>query len=96
MITPGSDNIYGMSMIRTTVYLSAESKRRLAGAARRRRRSEATLIREAVDKLLADEPSSPRPNPPTLEIDATIADHADDYLARGFGADGLEGTLWHG
>jgi predicted transcriptional regulator len=85
-----------MSMIRTTVYLSAESKRRLRSAARRRNRSEATLIRDAIDRLLADEPSLPRPNPPVLNIDAGLADHADDYLSRGFGADGLEDTEWHG
>jgi hypothetical protein len=85
-----------MSMIRTTVYLSAESKRRLSSAARRRNRSEATLIREAIERLLADEPAVPRPSPPEIDIDAAVADNADDYLARGFGTDGLEDTQWRG
>jgi hypothetical protein len=83
-------------MTRTTVYLSADSKRRLTAAARRRNRSEAELIRDAIDRLLAEEPARPRPDPPGLDIDAAVADDADSYLARGFGVDGLKDTAWHG
>ncbi len=44
--------IYGMSMMRTTVYLTQEAKHLLTLAARRQHRSEAELIREAIDRLL--------------------------------------------
>jgi len=84
-----------MSMTRTTVYLSQDSKRRLSAAARRRRRSEAELIRDAIDRLLAEEPERPKPNPPKLNLDPSLADDVDEHLSAGFGADGLEGDLWH-
>ena len=77
------------------MYLSQDAKRRLSIAARRRRRSEAELIRAAIDRLLADEPERPKPNPPDLTIDPAIADNVDEHLAVGFGADGMEGDLWH-
>jgi len=83
-------------MVRTTVYLPAESKRRLTAAARRRRRSEAELIRDAIDRLLAEEPARPRPDPPELDIDPAAADHVDEHLSAGFGADGLEAATWRG
>jgi Ribbon-helix-helix protein, copG family len=76
-----------MSMMRTTVYLSTEAKRRLSSAARRRQRSEAALIRDAIDQLLADEPDRPLPEPPSIDIDPAVADNADEYLSRGFGSD---------
>jgi hypothetical protein len=85
--------IYVMSMSKTTVYLSADAKRRLSLAARRRRRSEAQLIREAIDQLLAVEPERPRPNPPELDIDPAVADRVDEHLAAGFG---LNADLWRG
>jgi Ribbon-helix-helix protein, copG family len=85
--------IYVMSMTRTTVYLSSEAKRRLASAARRRHRSEADLIRHAIDQMLAEEPEAPMPNPPELAIDPSVADHLDDYLSDGFGTDGM-GSSW--
>jgi predicted transcriptional regulator len=44
-----------MSMTRITVYLSQDAKRRLSLAARRRHRSEAELIRDAIDRLLGEE-----------------------------------------
>ena len=46
-----------------TVYLSQDAKRRLAVAARRRHRSEGELIRDAINRLLANEPAHPKPNP---------------------------------
>jgi hypothetical protein len=85
-----------MSMTRTTVYLSQDAKRRLSLAARRRRRSEAELIRDAIDRLLAEEPERPKPNPPTLDLDPSVVDDVDEHLSAGFGADGLEGDWWRG
>jgi len=84
--------IYVMSMTRTTVYLSLDAKRRLSAAARRRHRSEAELIRDAIDQLLAEEPERPRPNPPQLDLDPADIDNLDENLSAGFGADGFEGT----
>lgn len=84
--------IYGMVMLRTTFYLSEDAKRRLSLAARRRHRSEAELIRHAVDLLLADEPERPRPNPPALDLDPAVADEVDDHLSAGFGRDGMAGA----
>ena len=86
--------IYVMTMTRTTVYLSLDAKRRLSAAAHRRHRSEAELIREAVDQLLAGEPERPRPNPPQLDLEPALIDNVDDNLSAGFGADGLEGISW--
>jgi len=79
-------------MTRTTVYLTDDAKRRLSIVARRRRRSEAELIRQAIDMLLADEPERPRPSPPALDIDPLIADHVDEHLSAGFGRDGADGA----
>jgi len=80
-----------MNLTRTTVYLSPDAKRRLRLAAQRRHRSEAELIREAIDALLANEPERPRPNLPLFTgVDHTVADQVDDILAAGFGTDGLE------
>ena len=82
--------MYGMSMTRTTVYLDQDAKRRLAAAARRRHRSEAELIREAIDTLLLAEPVRPKPRLPLFTgVDHTLADRVDEILAEGFGADGL-------
>jgi hypothetical protein len=86
--------IYGMTMTRTTVYLSLDAKRRLSAAAHRQHRSEADLIRDAIGRLLAEEPERPRPNPPRLDLDPSIADHVDEYLSAGFGAAGLEDAPW--
>jgi hypothetical protein len=88
--------IYGMAMTRTTVYLSLDAKRRLSAAAHRLHRSEADLIRDAIGRLLAEEPERPRPEPPRLDLDPSIADHVDEYLSAGFGAAGLEDTPWGG
>lgn len=84
-----------MTMTRTTVYLTQDAKRRLSAAARRRHRSEAELIRDAIDHLLADEPERPRPRPPQLDLDPAVIDHVDEQLSEGFGAAGFEGASWH-
>lgn len=73
-----------MTMTRTTVYLSQDAKRRLSAAARRRRRSEAELIRDAIDQFLADEPERPRPTPPQLDLDPAVIDNLDEHLSAGF------------
>jgi hypothetical protein len=83
-----------MTMTRTTVYLSLDAKRRLSAAAQRQHRSEADLIRDAISRLLAEEPEIPRPNPPRFDLDPSVADHVDEHLSAGFGADGLEDGLW--
>ncbi|MGD0609117.1 MAG: ribbon-helix-helix protein, CopG family [Streptosporangiaceae bacterium] len=83
-----------MAMTRTTVYLTQDAKRRLSAAARRRHRSEAELIRAAIDQLLADEPERPRPRPPQLDLDPAVIDHVDEHLSQGFGAAGVEGASW--
>jgi hypothetical protein len=83
-----------MSMTRTTVYLSQDAKRRLSQAARRRHRSEAELIRDAIDRLLAEEPERPKPSPPVLDLAPSIADDVDGHLSAGFGAHGLEDDWW--
>ncbi|MFC0860856.1 CopG family transcriptional regulator [Sphaerimonospora cavernae] len=76
--------------MRTTVYLSADAKHRLSQAARRRHRSEAELIREAIDRLLADEPARPTATLPVFDaLDASLPDRVEEELAAGFGADGF-------
>jgi predicted nucleic acid-binding protein len=61
-----------MTMTRTTVYLPLDAKRRLSAAAHRQHRSEAELIRDAVSRLLAEEPESPRPNPPRFDDELRV------------------------
>jgi ribbon-helix-helix CopG family protein len=51
-------------MVRTTVYLTQDAKARLVVAAERHRCSEAELIRQAVDLLLASEPNDLPARPP--------------------------------
>ncbi|HEX9342370.1 MAG TPA: hypothetical protein VF995_01980 [Actinomycetota bacterium] len=71
-----------MSMTRTTVCLTQDTKRRLRLAAQRRQCSEAELVREAIDALLASEPERPRPNLPLFTgVDHTVADRVDDIPA---------------
>lgn len=70
-------------MFKTTVYLPDDLKRRLAGLARRRGRSEASLIREAIEKLTAAE--TPRPILPLFRSgDPHLAERVDEAL-KGFG-----------
>ena len=52
-------------MVRKQVYLTVEQDRRLRRAAKKHRRTEADLIREALDRTLGD---------------ATVVDPADDAL----------------
>jgi predicted DNA-binding protein len=78
-------------MVKTTVYLEDSTKERLARAAVRHRRSEAELIREAIDQMLDDEPPLHLPALGILDSgDPTFAARADEHLAKGFGADGVD------
>lgn len=72
-------------MVKTTVYLPDELKQRLGSTARRTGRSEAELIRTAVERLVREE------NRPTAgwgqfeSDDPTLAERTDELLAAGFG-----------
>jgi Arc/MetJ-type ribon-helix-helix transcriptional regulator len=78
-------------MVKTTIYLPEQTKRRLTRAAARRHRSEAELIREAIDRLLRDEAA---PRRPALGIfdsgDPSFAERTDETLAAGFGGDAVD------
>ena len=78
-------------MTKTSVYLPEQLKHDLALAARRRGRSEAELIREAIARLVAeDEQDRPRPRPGLFASgDPALAEKVDEVLAGGFGADGV-------
>jgi hypothetical protein len=86
--------IYGMRMVRITLHLCRDAKRRPTEAARRRHRGEAELIGDAIDLLPAREPEQPRPNPPTFAFDPEIVARLDEHLSAGFGSDGLSGDVW--
>jgi Arc/MetJ-type ribon-helix-helix transcriptional regulator len=71
-------------MERTTVYLTSAMRVALRETARRRRVSEAELIREGVALVTAEEPQ-PRPRLPLFRIgDPTLAERVDRLL-DGFG-----------
>jgi hypothetical protein len=61
-------------MVRTTVYLSQDTKSRLVEAAARHGCSEAELIRRAVDQLLADEPDNGPARPPPSNAGRLLLD----------------------
>lgn len=71
-------------MIKTTIYLSEPLKRQLKRLAKRLGRSEAQLIRDAVERLVQEEPA-PRPRLPLFaSLDPDLAERVDEALA-GFG-----------
>lgn len=74
-------------MIRTSVYLNEDSKRELARLARETGRSEAALIREAVDRLLASN-ERPRPTLPLFRSgERDLARRVDEVLREeGYGS----------
>jgi hypothetical protein len=72
--------------MKTTVYLPEDLKRRLELLARERETSEASLIREAVERLVGS--ARPRrPFPLFSSGDGTLAERVDEELAKGFGLD---------
>lgn len=78
-------------MVKTTVYLTDQTKHRLAQAAARRQTTEAQLIREAVERLLRDEPAARRPRLGLFDTgDPGLAERVDEALAEGFGRDGVD------
>lgn len=73
-------------MTRTTVYLPDHVKAKLTAAAARRGRSEAELIRESIERLLADEPALRKPHLGVFSSgDPDFAARSDEILAEGFG-----------
>jgi hypothetical protein len=71
-------------MDKTTVYLTPELRRALRETARRRRTSEAALIREGIAAVTSQEPA-PRPCLPLFESgDPTLSERVDE-LMDGFG-----------
>ena len=79
-------------MTKTSVYLPEELKHGLTLVARRRGRSEAELIREAIARLVAEE-GQDRPRPKAglfTSGDPHLAERVDEVLAEGFGADGVD------
>jgi hypothetical protein len=78
--------MYGMR--KTTVYLSDELKDRVERAARREGRSEAEIIRAALERYT----TPGRPPRPTLPLfdslgNPGLAERVEEELARGFGQD---------
>jgi hypothetical protein len=74
-------------MQKTTVYLPSELKIALKRLARRRRSSEAELLREAVAKL-TQEAESPKPRLPLFRARGhSIAENIDKALKGGFGVE---------
>jgi Arc/MetJ-type ribon-helix-helix transcriptional regulator len=74
-------------MRKTTVYLPEELKSQLEAVARRERRSEADLIREAVERLTRE--LRPRPRIPLVDSVGAPTDLAenDEAYLEGFGED---------
>lgn len=67
------------------MYLPKELKQRIKAAARRERRSEAAVIRSALDQY-----AQPRRRPRAGVFssgDPTLAERVDDLLEEGFGRD---------
>ena len=76
---------YHMLMVKTTVYLPQALKEALARLAGRQGRSEAELVRLAVERLVEAE-GHPSPRLPLFQSnDPDLAENADEHLA-GFGA----------
>lgn len=74
-------------MVKTTVYLPEALKRRLEHVARVQGRSEADVIRAALDEFTAAQ-ERPRPTLPLFtSLGEPIAERVDEILAEGFGRD---------
>lgn len=69
-------------MTKTTIYLPKELKRQIEQLAKREKRSEAEIIREALTKAMREE-TPPAPTLPLFEEglgDPTIAERVDELL----------------
>jgi hypothetical protein len=75
-------------MVKTTIYLPEELKRRIETAAREQRRSEAEVIRDALDAGVAPL-ERPRPRLPLYRGagETNVAERVEELLAEGFGRD---------
>lgn len=75
-------------MVKTTVYLPEGLKQRLEAMAKREKRSEADVIRAALDSYTGPL-ERPRPTLPLFRGTGTtnIAERVDEILAEGFGRD---------
>ena len=80
---------YTYGMRKTTIYLPDELKRKVTFAARKQGRSEAEVIRDAIEAAV--KPAAPRPKIPLFDHafgDPTIAERVDELLDElGFGRD---------
>ncbi|HEV8602749.1 MAG TPA: ribbon-helix-helix protein, CopG family [Gaiellaceae bacterium] len=73
--------------MKTTVYLPEQLKRRVEQTARAQRRSEAEVIRAALEEF-TEAQERPRPRLPLFSSgDPTLAERVDEILAEGFGRD---------
>jgi Arc/MetJ-type ribon-helix-helix transcriptional regulator len=77
-------------MVKTTVYLPDADMEALKAAARRRRQSEAELIREGIRRVLAEEAGPVMPEFGILDAESVTAAEIDAVLAAGLGAAGIE------
>ncbi len=75
---------YHTSMVKTTVYLPEPLKRQLQRLARGLGRSEAQLIRDAVERLV-QERLAPRPRLPLFASDDPNLAERDEEALAGFG-----------
>lgn len=74
-------------MVKTTVYLPEGLKRRVEQLAQAERRSEAEIIRAALEQFTAAQ-ERPRPKLPLFASGrGDIAEQVDELLAEGFGRD---------
>jgi Ribbon-helix-helix protein, copG family len=77
----------GFAMVKTTVYLPEELKKRVEETARLERKSEAEVIRAAVREY-TQQRARPRPTFPVFASgDPSLAERVDELLAEGFGRD---------
>ncbi len=73
-------------MRKTTVYLPEALKQRLERLAKHQQRSEAEIIRNALEQFTAEQ-ARPRPTLPLFRGHAVtnVAERVDEVLAEGFG-----------
>ena len=77
-----------MAVKKTTVYLPDDLKQRVERTAREQKRSEAEIIRAALDEYTSNQAARPRPTLPLFDSGrGNIAERVDELLAEGFGRD---------